>query len=74
VRDTHQQDPKKKGERTMNDFIKAIGHTHTDKAITAHFTDGSTAVYTMAIYNLLITDKAIECITDNKTGEIIHGA
>lgn len=59
----------------MNDFIKAIGNTqHTDKAITAHFADGSTAVYTMAIYNLLITDKAVRYITDNNTGEIIYGA
>ena len=59
----------------MTDFIKAIGHTqHTDKAITAHFVGGSTAVYTMAIYNLLITDKAVEHITDNDTGEIIYEA
>jgi hypothetical protein len=59
----------------MNDFFKAIGHTqHTDKEITAHFTDGSTAIYTMAIYNLLITDKAVNCITDNDTGEVIYEA
>ena len=59
----------------MTDFIKAIGSTlHTDKAITAHFIDGSAAVYTMAIYKLLITDKATECITDNNTGEIIYKA
>jgi hypothetical protein len=59
----------------MTDFIKAIGHTqHTDNAITAHFVDGSVAVYTMAIYNLLITDNAVEYITDNNTGEIIYGA
>ena len=59
----------------MNDFSNAIGHTqHTDKAITAHFADGSTAIYTMAIYNLLITDKAVNCITDNDTGEVIYKA
>ena len=59
----------------MNDFIKAIGHTqHTDKEITAHFADGSTAVYTMAIYGLLITDKAVKYITDNNTGEVIYKA
>jgi len=59
----------------VTDFIKAIGHTqHTEEEITAHFTDGSAAVYTMAIYNLLITDKAVELITDNNTGEIIYGA
>ena len=59
----------------MNDFINAIGHTqHTDKAITAHFADGSTAIYTMAIYNLLTTDKAVNCITDNDTGEVIYKA
>lgn len=59
----------------MNDFVKAIGHTqHTDKEITAHFVDGSSAVYTMAIYNLLITDKAVEYITDNDTGEVIYEA
>ena len=58
----------------MNDFIKAIGHQHTDKEITAHFADGSAAVYTMAIYNLLITDKTVICITDNDTGEVIYKA
>ena len=59
----------------MTDFIKAIGRTqHTDKAITAHFVDGSTADYTIAIYDLLITDKAVEYITDSNTGEIIYGA
>lgn len=58
----------------MNDFIKAIGHQHTDKEITAHFVDGSSAVYTMAIYNLLITDKTVNCITDNDTGEVIYKA
>ena len=58
----------------MNDFIKAIGHQHTDKEITAHFTDGSTAIYTMAIYNLLATDKTVVCITDSDTGEVIYKA
>jgi hypothetical protein len=64
-----------KGERTMYDFIKAIEHAqHMEKAITAHFTDGSTAEYTMVIYDLLITDKDVKYITDSNTGEIIHGA
>ena len=59
----------------MNDFIKAIGRAQrADKEITAHFADGSTAVYTMAIYNLLITDKTVNCITDNDTGEVIYKA
>ena len=58
----------------MNDFIKAIGHQHAEKEITAHFADGSSAVYTMAIYGLLITDKAVKYITDNDTGEVIYKA
>lgn len=35
------------------------------------FTNNRTAVYTMAIYDLLITDRTVKEIMDNRTGEIL---
>lgn len=39
--------------------------------ITVTFTNNKTAVYTMAIYDLLITDRTVKEIMDNRTGEIL---
>ena len=55
-----------------NFFIATAFNPNPAKTITAHFKDGTSAQYTMDIYNLLISDKDIECITDGETGEIIY--
>lgn len=56
----------------MNDFIQAVTNKTTTPTITAHFTDGASAVYTMAIIELLKTDKTVDYITDCETGEVIY--
>ena len=56
----------------MQDFINAIYNNTNAKTITAHFTDGTQATYTTAIIDLLKSDNAIECITDNTTGECLY--
>ena len=52
-------------------FINAIGGTTTAEPIRAYFKGGYNAVYTMEIFNLLCTDKDVECITSEETGEIL---
>lgn len=56
----------------MQDFIKAVCNNTNAKTITAHFTDGTQATYTTAIFDLLKSDIAIECITDSDTGEVLY--
>jgi hypothetical protein len=57
----------------MNWFAKeALFGTLTGNPITAHFTNGTTADYTTAIWNLLVTDPDVEFITDGETGEILY--
>lgn len=46
--------------------------TTNAKTITAHFIDGTQADYTTAIFDLLKSDSAVECITDSDTGEILY--
>ena len=38
--------------------------------ITAQFKDGRKVAYTMAVWNLLVSDKDVICIYDGETGEI----
>lgn len=56
----------------MNDFIQAVTSKTTAPTITAHFIDGASADYTMAIIELLKTDKTVDYITDGETGEVIY--
>ena len=39
--------------------------------ITAEFRDGRKAIYTRAIWDLLVTDADVIAIMDNQTGEIL---
>lgn len=55
-----------------NFFIATAFNPNLAKTITAHFKNGTSAQYTMDIYNLLISDNDVECITDGETGEIIY--
>lgn len=55
-----------------NFFIETAFNKNPAKPITAHFKNGETVNYTMDIFNLLITDKDVEIITDSETGEIIY--
>ena len=57
---------------TNNFFITTAFNPNPTKTITAHFKNGTSAQYTIDIYNLLITDNDVECITDGETGEIIY--
>lgn len=56
----------------MNDFILAVTSKSKAHTVKAHFMDGSTAIYTMAIIELLKTDKTVDYITDRETGEVIY--
>jgi hypothetical protein len=56
---------------TTNFFLTTLFSDADFKPIKAFFKDGSTMECTMDIFNLLITDAEIDCITDGKTGEII---
>ena len=54
---------------TNNFFIDTAFNPNPAKTITAHFKNGKSAEYTMDIYNLLISDNDIECITDDESNE-----
>lgn len=54
-----------------NFFLEMVFSPTNAKKITAYFKNGQSANYTMDIYDLLITDADIDCITDGETGEII---
>lgn len=56
----------------MQDFIKAICSNTNAKTITAHFTDGTQADYTTAIFDLLKSECTVECIIDSDTGEVLY--
>ena len=56
----------------MQDFIQAICSNTNAKTITAHFTDGTQADYTAAIFDLLKSDNTVSCITDSDTGEVLY--
>lgn len=56
----------------MQDFIQAICNNTNANTITAHFTDGTQADYTTAVFDLLKSDNTIECITDSDTGEVLY--
>ena len=56
----------------MQDFIQAICSNTNAKTITAHFTDGTQATYTTAIFDLLKSDIFVESITDSDTGEVLY--
>ena len=40
--------------------------------IRAYFTDGDSAIYTLAIFDLLKSDPTVDCITSEETGEILY--
>lgn len=42
------------------------------RTIIAYFTGHEPVIYTAKMYNLLITDPAVETIIDGETGEIIY--
>lgn len=57
----------------MNDFVNAIGREEIMPLINVKFVGSSEwARYTMAIFNLLVTDKDVEYITSEETGEILY--
>lgn len=58
----------------MQDFIKAITGKASAEEITAIFKNGSQAVYTMGIFELLKSDPAVEMVFSNETGEIYYRA
>jgi hypothetical protein len=56
----------------MNDFVYAMAATEDPEIIIiVTFKNGTTANYTTQIYNLLVTDPAVEMIVSNETGEIL---
>lgn len=55
-----------------NFFITTAFNPNPAKTITAHFKNGTSAQYTMDIFNLLISDSDIERIIDDATGKIIY--
>lgn len=56
-----------------NDLLKAIKNSSDNQNIIAYFRGCLEPIaYTMAIYNLLITDPDTEVICDAATGEILY--
>lgn len=45
--------------------------TAARETITAYFKDGREATYSKSLLNDLKTEKIIDCITDDETGEIL---
>ena len=58
----------------MVDFVKAMASKAGAEEITAIFKNGSQAVYTMGIFELLKSDPAVEMVYSNETGEIYYQA
>ena len=58
----------------MQDFIKAINGKAQAEEITAIFKNGTQAIYTMSIFEVLKSDKTVQTIYSNETGEIYYTA
>lgn len=56
------------------EILNAITALDAGEKIRAYFKSGREIVYTMAIYDLLVTDSEIQYITSEKTGEILYAA
>lgn len=54
----------------MNLFENVLNR-HSGQKITAHFRDGSSATYTVAVLDLLKSDPSVYAVTDGSTGEVI---
>lgn len=53
-------------------FVSTIcAKTPADSLVTVYFTGGSTAEFTMGIFDLLKTDTSVKTIIDSSTGEVL---
>ena len=53
-------------------FVATVFGVPTKRLVTAYFTNGDSAEYTMGIFHMLIEEPDIERIEDFETGEILY--